>query len=86
MNHRDDECLVILQPIDHPTAVDDKFAYVLIIEFRHPAACTRKARKNPRLIHNVLENNGSVGGRIGSDVIGDGIEILWTARLDQAIR
>jgi hypothetical protein len=60
--HRDDQRLVILQAIDNPVAVDDELAYVLIVKFRHLVTRTWKACQNPRLIHNVLENNGSVGG------------------------
>ncbi len=76
VDHRDDQRLVLLKSVNDPITVDDKFAYVLIVKFRHFAARLRKMRQNPCLAHNVFENNAGVGGGIGSDVVGDGIEIL----------
>src|SRR5208337_3219717 len=76
VDRRDDQHLVTFQSVDDPVAVDDKLPYVLIVKFRHLTSCLREACQNPCLIHNVLEDNAGVGGRIGSNVIGDGIEIL----------
>jgi hypothetical protein len=56
VDHRDDQHLIFSQSVDNPITVDDKFAYVLVVKFRYFAACLRKARQNPRLIHNVLKN------------------------------
>ena len=68
-----------MQSVDNPVVVNDKFANVLVVKFRYFAAHSRKARQNPRLIHNVPENDAGVGGGIGSYVVGDGIEILGGA-------
>src|ERR1022692_4690957 len=79
VDHCNDQRLIRLQSIDNPVAVDDQFAYVLIVKLRHFAACLRKARQYPRLINNALENNARIGRRIGGNVVDNGIQVPGSA-------
>ena len=78
----DDGCdhnFIFLQPVDDSVAVDDHFANVLIVEFWNLMPGARKLCQHPGLIHNFLEDDCSVSGRVGGDAFGYAFDVTQGA-------
>src|ERR1700733_14924716 len=56
-----------------------QFADILVVEFRDLAPGARKLRQHPGLVDNLFDHDACVGGRLGSNVVGDGVDILKRA-------
>jgi hypothetical protein len=50
--------------INHPIAVNEEFANIVIVKFGDLAAGKRKLTENSRLVYDS-KNNAGVGGKIG---------------------